>query len=61
MFYSGYYDKEFSTRHMMESNPFNSMVMINGLIAPISTLPEDLQKMVREARAKGEDIEFSTK
>ncbi len=32
MFKMEYWDKEFSTHHMMESSPFRNMVMINGFI-----------------------------
>jgi len=28
---------------------------------PLDTIPEDLQEMVKEARAEGRDIEFTTK
>ena len=55
-----YYDPEFSTQKMTEENPFNKMVMIDGFIRPIDALPENLQQMVKEARARGEDIEFRT-
>ena len=56
-----YFDKDFSTGFVKESNPLNNFVMIDGLIMPMDTLPEDLQKEVKEARAIGEDIEFFTK
>lgn len=56
----GYYDSEFSTQNMTENNPFNDMVMVNGLIVPLSSIPEDLQEMVRKERAEGRDIEFTT-
>jgi hypothetical protein len=29
-----YYDKEFSTEHLKKNNPFNDLVMVNGLIVP---------------------------
>lgn len=45
---------------MAESNPLDKMVVVDGFIVPIDTLSEDLQQMVRDARAKGEDIEFHT-
>ena len=32
MFGLNYWDKEFSTTHMKETNPFSNMVMVNGLI-----------------------------
>jgi len=28
----GYWDKEFSTSHMMQSSPLSNLVMVNGLI-----------------------------
>ena len=56
----GYYDSEFSTQKMTENNPFNNMVMVNGLIVPLSSIPVDLQEMVKKERAEGRDIEFST-
>ena len=56
-----HFDSEFSTQRMTESNPLNRMVMVDGFIRPIDTLPENLQQMVKEARARGEDIGFCTK
>lgn len=60
MFDLWYFNPEFSTQSMGESNPFNQMVMVNGFIVPINTLPEDLQQMVKDARSRGGDIEFKT-
>jgi hypothetical protein len=60
MFKMGYYDSDFSTKHMTRDNPFNNMVMVNGLIVPLSSIPEDLQEMVKQERAEGRDIEFTT-
>jgi hypothetical protein len=60
MFKMGYYDSDFSTQNMTENNPFNDMVMVNGLIVPLSSIPEDLQEMVRRERAEGRDVEFTT-
>ncbi|HOV84657.1 MAG TPA: DUF6398 domain-containing protein [Paludibacteraceae bacterium] len=60
MFRLQYYDSEFSTQRMTDSNPFNNMVMVDGFIVPLDMLPENLQQEVRAARAKGEDIEFYT-
>jgi hypothetical protein len=56
----GHFNSEFSTQGMTESDPFSNMVMVNGFIVPLDTIPEDLQAMVKEARAKGEDIQFHT-
>lgn len=55
-----HFDSEFSTKAMVESNPFNNMVMVDGFIVPLKNLPEELQEQVREARANGKDIEFFT-
>jgi hypothetical protein len=55
-----HFDPEFSTRSMAQSNPLNDLVMVDGFIMSLDTLPVDLQKKVKEARAKGEDIEFYT-
>ncbi len=60
MFKLGYYDTNFSTQDMTENNPFNDMVMVNGLIVPLSSIPENLQAMVKKERAEGSDIEFTT-
>ncbi|MCF8297219.1 MAG: DUF6398 domain-containing protein [Saprospiraceae bacterium] len=56
----GYFSTEFSTQHMAESNPFNDLVMVDGFIVPLSSIPKDLQEMVKNERAKGGDIEFTT-
>lgn len=60
MFDMWHFSPEFSTQRMKESNPFTQMVMVDGFIVPIDTIPDDLQQMVRDARARGEDIEFHT-
>lgn len=61
MFNMSYFDAEFSTSQMNDQSPFNNMVMVDGYIVPLDSLPEEHQEMVRQARAKGEDIEFRTK
>ncbi len=38
MFKMNYYDKEFSTTHMNENDPFSEMVMMNGFIVPSDML-----------------------
>jgi hypothetical protein len=60
MFNLEYFDSEFSTGTMQQSNPMNQMVMVDGFIVPLDSLPEKYQEMVRQARAEGEDIEFHT-
>ncbi len=61
MFNLQHFDPEFSTRYMIENNPFNNMVMVDGLIVSLDTLPEELREMVRKERAAGRDIEFRTR
>jgi len=56
----GYWDSEFSTKNMQDSNPFADLVMVDGFMVPIDTLPEEHQKAVRQARAEGKDISFTT-
>jgi hypothetical protein len=34
--------------------------MVDGMIVPMSTLPEGLQEAVKKARREGGDIEFTT-
>jgi len=55
-----HFSPEFSTQHMTDNNPFNDMVIVDGFIVPLSELSEDLQKLVKEERAAGRDIEFTT-
>lgn len=54
------FNNEFATGRMIESNPFNQFVMVDDMILPIESLPEEYQQMVKEARARGEDISFRT-
>ncbi|HBK71191.1 MAG TPA: hypothetical protein DDZ39_05970, partial [Flavobacteriaceae bacterium] len=60
MFKLKMFDNEFSTNQMNETNPFNDLVMVDGLIVPISSIPENLQELVKKERAEGRDIEFTT-
>ncbi len=55
------WDDEFSTQRMRNNNPFNNLVMVDGLILPLDTLPDEYQEMVRQARAEGKDISFNTR
>jgi monomeric isocitrate dehydrogenase len=55
------WDNEFSTKAMQDNNPFADMVMVDGFIVSIKTLPEKYQKAVRQARAEGKDISFNTR
>jgi len=54
MFGLNYWDKEFSTKYMKETNPFSNMVMVNGLIVDKSFLSPEIQKMIddKENRKK---------
>jgi hypothetical protein len=56
-----HFNPEFSTKKMLEFNPLKQMVMVDGIIVSINSLPDDLQQIVRDARAKGRDIEIRTK
>lgn len=60
MFDLWHFNPECSTQRMSESNPLNNMVMVDGFIVPLSTLPEDIQQNVRTEREAGRDIEFTT-
>ncbi len=60
MFKMGYWDNEFATSRMRDSDPFAQMVMIDGMILPLSMLPEEQQQIVKQARAEGIDIAFRT-
>ena len=55
-----YFDKDFSTGEMTNNNPINNMVMVDGFIVPLDSIPEDMQRMVKQARTEGRDIEFTT-
>ena len=55
------WDNEFSTKRMQVSNPFANLVMVDGLVVPVNTLPEQYQQAVRQARAEGKDISFKTR
>ena len=46
MFCLEYWDKEFSTTHMKESNPFSGFVMINGMIFDKKSLPPEVQEFI---------------
>ena len=60
MFDLWYYNPEFSTDHMQQNNPFNDLVMVDDMILPIDSLPEDMQQIARQAKAEGKDIAFTT-
>lgn len=56
-----YWDNEFSTKKMQSSNPYAKFVMVDGLIVSVNTLPEEYQQAVKQARAEGKDISFTTR
>jgi hypothetical protein len=56
-----HYDREFSTIKMLENNPFNDFVMVDGYIVSVKSLPEEQQQIVRQARAEGKDVMFTSK
>jgi len=61
MFDMWHHSPEFSTQHIAAMNPLNDIVMVDGLIVPLSSIPEDMQEMVRRERSVGRDIEFTTR
>jgi hypothetical protein len=56
-----HWDKEFSTRSMLERNPFANFVMVDDLITPLSSLPEEYQIIARKILAEGGSVSFRTK
>ncbi len=55
-----HWDSGFSTRQMKDSNPFAKLVMVDGLIVPLDSLPEDVQMEIRRTREAGGDIVVRT-
>lgn len=55
------WNNEFSTKKMQNSNPYANLVMVDGLIVSVDTLPEQYQQAVSQARADGKDISFTTR
>ncbi len=52
MFKMGYWDKEFSTTHMQESNPVFNLVMGDEMIVDIRSLPPDIQESIRQKEGR---------
>lgn len=52
---------DFMTDNRKENHPFFNMVMVDGLIVPISSIPQEYQQIVKDARDRGEEIQFWTK
>lgn len=44
-----------------ESNPIFNMVMVDGFMMPVSSLPPEYQEMVREAAKEGKTLSFTTR
>ena len=38
----------------------NNIVMVDGFIVPLDSLPPEYQQLVKEARTRGEDLKFFT-
>lgn len=45
MFKLKHWDERFSTMHMIENNPLSNLVMLNGLIVDIRSLPAEIQEL----------------
>ncbi len=60
MFKMERFGNEFSTEYMKENNPFNNFVMVDDFIVPLSSIPKNLQDLVKAERKAGRDIEFMT-
>lgn len=48
MFKMRNWDNEFSTSEMRQHNPFNDMVIIDGLLLPKSALPPEILKLLKD-------------
>ena len=55
MFKCGYWDKEFSTSKMMESNPLSDLVMVNGFLVDKESLPPEIQELIRKKENSEKD------
>lgn len=55
MFKMGYYDKEFSTQHMMDNNPFSNFIMVDGFIVDKGSLPPEIQEFPDEEEKPQKD------
>jgi len=50
IFRLGYWDKEFSTTKMKKEDPFSDLVMVNGLIVDIRSLPPEIQELYAKGK-----------
>jgi len=55
-----WHNNEFLTQTRINKNPLNNLVSVNGLIVSIDTLPEEAKEAVRQAKAQGVEIAFTT-
>jgi hypothetical protein len=46
---------------LQQKNPIHDLVRVDGFMVPVNSLPPEYQQVVKEARARGEDLEFFTK
>lgn len=45
MFKLNYWDKEFSTHHMQDTNPFSNLAMIDGFLVDKNSVPPEMRKL----------------
>ncbi len=55
------FNSDWQTPQMKEQSPANNHVMVDGFMVSLDSLPAEYQQMVKEARARGEDLEFFSK
>jgi hypothetical protein len=47
-----YFDQHFSIKSVQDQSPYNDLVMMDGFIVPISSLPPEMQELVRKQLKK---------
>jgi hypothetical protein len=47
-----YWNNEFSTKRLHDSNPFTNLVMVNGFIVPLDILPQQYQQAKRQKKGR---------
>lgn len=52
---------DYMTNSRRTENPIFNMVMVDGFLVPISSIPPQYQEMVREAAKEGKTLSFTTK
>lgn len=60
MFRLTIFDDEFVTDQMDANNPFKDLVMVDGFIVKLSSLPPEIQEYVKNERAEGREVELVT-